>query len=194
PLRVEARAGVRGSGRLPLGTRVVALDRGRAHDVAPFHALVVLRARERAALGCRPDLEPGAEPERVGGADGVRVEAVLAEGAAAAVPEVDRERALGLPGRHEDRRLYRPTAEGELDHVLGAHAEAARGRRGDLHGIVPGEAAHGTRQLLEPGVRCEATVVHHRIGTEDDLEALLAAWSRRRRSSGKDVARRERRP
>src|SRR5207245_6999995 len=106
----------------------------RAHDVAALHALVVLRPGEPDALARPAELEAGTRPERIRGTDRIAVEPVLREPSRAAVPEVDRDRAVGVTGSDPDGGLHRPPAEDELDDVLARHAEALRGDGREVDG------------------------------------------------------------
>ena len=96
-------------------------DVRRAHEVAALHVLVHLRAGERVRCARLRDLDAARDPERVGRADRVRVEAgARAEppGARAAVAEVDGDGVVRVAGLDPDGRLDGPPAERDADDVL----------------------------------------------------------------------------
>ena len=69
------------------GVLAVLFERADADQVAAFHAEMVMHGRQAAALARLDDLEAGAEPRRVGGAQPIHVDAdPVADPAGAAAP------------------------------------------------------------------------------------------------------------
>src|SRR5439155_760137 len=133
--RIERRLQLRALGLLV----EVALERGRAHDVAPLHALVVLRGGERMALARRADLEPGGEAEPVGEAERGGVEArprapPAPPPAAAGWPSPPRRPPVAAPCRARRRRAAsaatpaRSRPRGAVPATAGARGRSPSGR------------------------------------------------------------------
>src|SRR6202030_2727649 len=86
----------------------------------PFHQVVVLRAGERGRLAGVDDLEAAAEPDRVGGANQVGVEACTGPEVAGAGPSVSRvngDAIVRVAGYRKDGTPNRSSAVPQLDDV-----------------------------------------------------------------------------
>ena len=99
-------------------------ERDDASGMAALHRVVILRRREQVAIAGLGDLEPGAEPGRIRGAQQVGVEGLrlLARGADASrhpppVAEKDGDRLIGLARHDEDRHPRGHAAVAQLDDV-----------------------------------------------------------------------------
>ena len=90
---------------------------------------------------------------------------------AAAVPQEDRDRLIGLPRHDPGRYLHRAAASAELDHVFVFDAEPSRRRRAQKRRAVPRELRERLGQFLKPAVVRVPAVPDRRVGSEDDLQA-----------------------
>ena len=97
----------------------------------------------------------------------------LVGGQLAAVAEEHRHRLLRMSGHPEDRHPRRIASVSEFDDVAILEVALARELRTHPRRGVPRNFRQRLRQFLEPPVIREASVPHHRIRTEDQLESAL---------------------
>ena len=160
-----------------------------AHDRAPFHRAVLLRAGDLMRLPGLGQLRADgvAQALRVAQFVGVVEAHIMSDaaratglGALASVAQREAEGIIREAGLHPDRPDDFASAEFDLDDVLILDAEFFRRLAADEHETIPDRLGDGVGEFLEPGVIRPASVIHLEVAMEDDFQAFL------RRGSGRN--------
>ena len=165
-----------------VGILAILLQSRGAHQIAPLHAVMELRAGQRILRAEFSDLRAGPIAGSTGGANPIGIEAGAVPDlsrAGAAVAEMQGDALVGMARNDPGRSSQASPFVAQLDEI-GKYSAVLAAPGADLIGqtqplgsfwtdessVVPGKLGQRLRQLLQPTVVGEATVEKRRIGLE----------------------------
>src|SRR5215813_8583756 len=104
-----------------MGLLHVLLEGTSAHQMAPFHTVVLLRRGQRIALTRGPEFQSTPEPECVRGAQRISIKActtAYAASAPAAIAKVHGHRLISVAWHNPHWRAYGPVLQAQFYHGL----------------------------------------------------------------------------
>ena len=171
-----------------VGFLPILLQSRGAHQIAPFHAVMELRASQGILRADFTDLRSGPITGRIGSANRIGIEAGAVADlsrAGAAVAEMQGNALVGMARNDPSRSAQASPFVAELDEI-GEYPAVLAAAGADLIGqtqplgsfwtdessVVPGKLGQRLRQLLQPTVIGEAAVEKRRIGLKRNLQGV----------------------
>ena len=123
-----------------LGISVKLVDRAYSNQVAPFHAVMILRNGEGVAGAHLAQSQPCAKAGRGGGAQRIGVKAhpiAHPSGVGASIAQIDRDGSFHVAGHQQYGGLHRLPRVAEFGHIAIGQCQCRRRQRVEQGGVFP---------------------------------------------------------
>src|SRR5215469_4144486 len=173
-------------GREP-GILAVLVERSIADDGAQIavgggHRLIALGRGELIAAAGLGNFAAGGNPQGIGGAQGIDIEAGARAGAARLAATITKMHGYGIIGMARldpNGAIHLASVQFDGDDLHDMDAFALGHLRAHKDGVIPNQLRHGLGQFLQPAIIGEAAVVDAGVAAEIDVDRIVDRRGRR---------------